>query len=154
MPFMAIWSWQRLKPISLTKLSSGRNSIQWDKPGLHAIQLHLHQFTCNQDLPHCLKAFPPTIKKAAFPGAWTMNPPWKNWLSDCSDSTITSSLTSSGQDSGINFAKRGTLPGKEYYVNGREAQHFLLSKYSPGLAATGGPALEFHYLAFILSRFI
>lgn len=153
MPFMATWSWLRLKPISLTKHSFGRNWIQWDKLDLHAIQLHLHQFNCNQAPTHCLKASPPTIK-GPFSGAWTMNPPWKNWLSHWNNRTITTSFTSSGQDSGINFARRGTLPGNENYVNGCEAQHFLQGKYSPGLATTGCPALEFHYLAFLLSMFI
>lgn len=154
MPFMAIWSWLRLKPINLTKLSFGRNSIQWDKPDLHATQLHLHQFSCNQALDHCLKASPPAIKGPAFSGAWTMSPPWKNWLSHWSDRTITPFFMSSGQDSGINSVKRGTIPWNEYYVNRWEAQHFLQGKYSPGLATTGCPAMEFHYLAFILRRFI
>lgn len=154
MPFKAIWSWLRLKQISLTKLPFGRNSIQWDKPNLRAIQLHLHQVSCNQARVHWLKASPPTIKGPAFFGAWTMNPPWKNWLSHWSDRTITPSFMSSGQDFGINFSKRGTLPGNEYYVNGFEAQYFLQGKYSPGLATAGCPALKFHDLAFTLSRFI
>lgn len=154
MPFMAIWSRLRLEPISLTKLSFGRNSVQWDKPDLRAIQIHLHQFSCNQALAHCLKASPPTIKGPAFSRARTMNPPWKNRLSHWSDRTITSSFMSSDQDFGTNFAKRGTLPGNEYYVNGCETQHFLQGKYCPGLATTGCPALKFHDLAFILRRFI